>query len=333
VKLIAHRGNFAGQNVERENTVAYLEEALAEGYDVEFDVFYHYGNILLGHDGKVIESTTKLTGGPLNKIPSIEWLRDSRKWVHCKDKESFEILRSYGDIQCFMHEDEPYVFVANSNKAWVHSKVIIIPIQREISPSTYIVHESSGDVHMVAGVYGYNVSKFKHLQDKRWDINTILLDVDGVLTNGKKQVTQVRETAYVTRLDVAKEFCDKDWTAIKRMRAAGLRVIMISSDDWNHRIALQRDIEWVYAKTTGEFSKLNEIRRMGVDLSKCIYVGDDYYDLELMWHVELPYCPLDAIEEVKRVCRVLPAKGGENCIASLYDSIKSNLKENFPHER
>ena len=36
--LIAHRGNFAGKNVGRENSPAYITEALSQGYHAEVDV-------------------------------------------------------------------------------------------------------------------------------------------------------------------------------------------------------------------------------------------------------------------------------------------------------
>lgn len=317
MKLIAHRGNFAGQNTERENTVAYLEEALAAGYDVEFDVrmLSTKKGLFLGHDSCI------------EKVPSTEWLRDSRKWVHCKDMASFVELSKYPDIQCFMHDDEKYALPENTDKIWVHS-AHMIPDGWDNRKERAIVHETYvfEPIEDVFAIYGYNVSKFKHLQDELWNINTILLDVDGVMTNGKKIYDMCGNTIH-------KEFCDKDWTAIKRMKAAGLRVIMISSDEWNEEIAIRRNVEWIYSHTTGPASKLNELRRLGVDLSKCIYIGDDYYDIELLVHAGGSWCPEDAIQEVKDVACVIPAKGGENCVAAFYQQIKHHLRENFPHEQ
>ena len=36
--LISHRGNIDGKNPEKENTVAYITEALDKGYHCEIDV-------------------------------------------------------------------------------------------------------------------------------------------------------------------------------------------------------------------------------------------------------------------------------------------------------
>ena len=43
--LIAHRGNVNGLNPERENTVAYIEEALGQGYHCEIDIIDYNGLI------------------------------------------------------------------------------------------------------------------------------------------------------------------------------------------------------------------------------------------------------------------------------------------------
>ncbi len=48
--LISHRGNIDGVNIERENTISYIQEAINLGYDVEIDVWYKDDNLYLGHD-------------------------------------------------------------------------------------------------------------------------------------------------------------------------------------------------------------------------------------------------------------------------------------------
>lgn len=341
MRLIAHRGNFAGQNTERENTVEYLEEALKAGYDVEFDVFMHDGKILLGHDRRVVMGTRHLWADRygdyvVNEIPNIEWLRDSRKWVHCKDMESFLMLSKYPDIQCFMHDDERYAFVENCDKIWVHSGYVV-PNDWEVAEFSCdeplidraIIHESRTNPissYKPFAVYGYNVQLFKDKQNEPWNITTIILDVDGVMTNGKKTYDSEGNC-------VSKEFCDKDWTAIKRMQSAGLRVIMASADGWNEKIAIQRKVEFIKTYTVGNYSKYNVVKGRGVDLSKSIYIGDDYYDIELLANCAGSWCPSDAIPEVQDISCIIPAKGGENCVAAFYNEIKHHLRENFPHEK
>ena len=65
----------------------------------------------------------------------------------------------------------------------------------------------------------------------------LLLDVDGVLTNGRKVYDREHIPLY-------KEFMCKDFTAIKRFMAAGVNIIMISGDQWNKTMAEKRNIEF-----------------------------------------------------------------------------------------
>ena len=60
-------------------------------------------------------------------------------------------------------------------------------------------------------------------------IKLIVLDVDGVMTDGKKYYTREGKV-------VMKQFCDKDWTAIKRFRALGVNVVFLTGDPFNESI-------------------------------------------------------------------------------------------------
>ena len=51
-------------------------------------------------------------------------------------------------------------------------------------------------------------------------IKLVILDVDGVLTDGKKYYNRDGDV-------VMKTFCDKDWTAIKRFKALGIKVLFL----------------------------------------------------------------------------------------------------------
>ena len=61
-------------------------------------------------------------------------------------------------------------------------------------------------------------------------IKLIVLDVDGILTDGKKYYNRDGDV-------VMKTFCDKDWTAIKRFRAMDIPVVFLTGDPFNESIA------------------------------------------------------------------------------------------------
>lgn len=86
--LISHRGNINGRRVPFENQPNYIDTALSAGYDVEIDVWYEDGKLLLGHDEPQYEV-------------SLEWLenRSPLLWIHCKNMDVLSYFNEYGDIK------------------------------------------------------------------------------------------------------------------------------------------------------------------------------------------------------------------------------------------
>ena len=67
--LISHRGNINGRNIDMENTIDYIDDALDQGYHVEVDVWMIGDKLYLGHDSIQEEITTK-------------YLMNPKLWVH-----------------------------------------------------------------------------------------------------------------------------------------------------------------------------------------------------------------------------------------------------------
>ena len=106
MRKISHRGNLFGPNPERENTPHYIFEALAEGYDVEIDVWYQNGMIQLGHDGPIAS---------VNK----NMLKMNGLWCHAKDIQALEYMTNEG-INCFWHQGDD-VTLTSKGYIWTHS--------------------------------------------------------------------------------------------------------------------------------------------------------------------------------------------------------------------
>jgi len=138
-------------------------------------------------------------------------------------------------------------------------------------------------------------------------IKAIFIDIDGVLTNGTK--------VYGTDGSVmAKSFNDRDWTAIKRFQSKDIYVCFLSGDPWNKIIAMNRNVPFYIRRD----EKLGLVKELKYKPQEVVYVGDDLYDLDLLKWCRHPYCPADAIQEVKDVAFTLAVKGGEGVVADLY---------------
>ena len=146
----------------------------------------------------------------------------------------------------------------------------------------------------------------------------LILDVDGVLTNGKKYYD-------ASGRGTLKTFCDRDFTAIKKFKAAGWHVVFLSGDqNVNEAVAKNRNIPFycnrVDGKMVNKVTFLDKLCKV-YDTKPCYtaYVGDDIFDIDLLRAVEWSFCPANADFDVKRVAVSLVAKSGECCVAEVYE--------------
>ena len=93
----AHRGNLEGRIAERENQPEYIDEAIAQGYGAEVDLWKVGDRIYLGHDDGQYDI-------------DLQWLQDRIQFllVHTKNREALDFcLRN--KLHAFWHTDEDYV--------------------------------------------------------------------------------------------------------------------------------------------------------------------------------------------------------------------------------
>lgn len=155
------------------------------------------------------------------------------------------------------------------------------------------------------------------LQAKATGIRLLLLDVDGVLTDG----------AVVMHADgtESKGFHIRDGAAIVWAQRAGLTVGLLSarsSGATAHRaaqLAVRIVAQGVASKLTAYEQILREAR---VDDSAVAYMGDDLLDLPVLARVGLSAAPADAAPEVRaRVDWVSAAGGGRGAVRELVELV------------
>jgi len=151
-------------------------------------------------------------------------------------------------------------------------------------------------------------------------IKLLILDVDGIMTNGTKTYDQ-------SGLGITKNFCDKDWTAIKRFKAVGVEVIFLTGDPFNLGIAKRRQVDCIVNRDSDyhkcKSTYLPEIlEKYQVTVDEIAYFGDDLFDIGIIRCVKYNYCPEDAPNMVKDYCDIINGKGGENLVAILFDYLE-----------
>ena len=149
-------------------------------------------------------------------------------------------------------------------------------------------------------------------------IKLLILDVDGVLTDGTKIYNENHTPIY-------KKFRCKDFTAIKRFVAAGIKVVMLSGDNWNKEMAHQRNIPFYCTRgkdlSLDKSVHLNSLEETyGILRENIAFVGDDFFDLSMFKNLFWTFAPFDAPKIIKQNCLYqLESKGGEGVVQEMYD--------------
>ena len=148
-------------------------------------------------------------------------------------------------------------------------------------------------------------------------IKLVILDIDGVMTDGRKYYG-------LDGMSFAKTYCDKDFTAIKRLRAAGTKVCFLSGDPRiNAEMARKRNIDFHGARGVDKATFVERFElRYEVPRQHMLYIGDDLFDKTIMEAGGHAYCPADAVQAIKKVCgpdNVLSNRGGENVVSDLVE--------------
>jgi 3-deoxy-D-manno-octulosonate 8-phosphate phosphatase (KDO 8-P phosphatase) len=126
-------------------------------------------------------------------------------------------------------------------------------------------------------------------------IRLLVLDVDGVLTDGK--------LCYGPSGEETKTFDVKDGLAIVAARGAGLAIAVISgraSAAVTRRMA-ELGVSEVHQGVANKRAVLEAMQsRLGLSAAEIAVMGDDLPDLDLLTAVGLGLAPADAVAEVRR---------------------------------
>jgi 3-deoxy-D-manno-octulosonate 8-phosphate phosphatase (KDO 8-P phosphatase) len=152
-------------------------------------------------------------------------------------------------------------------------------------------------------------------------IRVLLMDVDGVLTDGRIWLLSRRDGS----ASEIKGFSAYDGAGLKLARAAGLRTGVITGRESSAvaQRARECEIEFVYQHRTTKLGALEEIlQTTGASASEVAYVGDDLPDIPVLERVGLAAAVANAVPEVKRAAHFVTSRsGGEGAVREVIELI------------
>jgi 3-deoxy-D-manno-octulosonate 8-phosphate phosphatase (KDO 8-P phosphatase) len=151
-------------------------------------------------------------------------------------------------------------------------------------------------------------------------IQLLILDVDGVLTDGSLIINGDSSES--------KSFNILDGHGIRLWRRAGLKVAFLSgrtSEATRHR-AKQLEIDYCLQECHNKLPEVEKlIEQAGLSAEKAAYVGDDLPDLPVMRYVGFGVAVANAVEEVKQCADfVTKSQGGNGAVREVVEYILKN---------
>lgn len=155
------------------------------------------------------------------------------------------------------------------------------------------------------------------VMDKARDVGLLLLDVDGVLTDGS--------VTYGPDGGEYKTFSTRDGQGIKALKDGGVDTALISarsSQALNARI-FELGIRNAKTGVSDKLKAFDEVlSQCGVTPDQCCYVGDDLVDIPVMLRCGLGIAVADAHYTVRHVAQwVTPSGGGHGAVREVCDAV------------
>lgn len=164
--------------------------------------------------------------------------------------------------------------------------------------------------------------KWLIIHKKTKNIKLIILDVDGVMTDGY--------LLYDYQGNQLKRFSVKDGLGIRYLQKAGIEIAIVSGGkkDVIANRAKDLDLQYVYCQIKNKKEIVKNIQKnLNFSKKETLFLGDDLNDLTVRNLVSLLIAPRDASRGFKKKCNaILKSNGGQNAIRELAERLLKNTR-------
>ena len=154
-------------------------------------------------------------------------------------------------------------------------------------------------------------------------IRVLVLDVDGVLTDGGMY--------YGPTGDAFKKFNTKDGMGLARLREHNVSLALITGEDteivFRRAEKLQIHADNVFVGVKDKAAVLQEfLSKNNLVPEESAYMGDDVNDLEAMKLVSVAFAPADAVDPVRKAAHIVTERrGGDGAVREVCELILKHL--------
>ncbi|MCI0512179.1 acylneuraminate cytidylyltransferase [candidate division KSB1 bacterium] len=155
--------------------------------------------------------------------------------------------------------------------------------------------------------------------EKLKKVKMLVMDVDGVLTNGAMYYTE--------HGDELKKFNTRDGMGLDLIRQLGIKTAIITAENTKlverraHKLKIDYVFQGIKDKVAGMDALLNQSRLQYADVA---YIGDDVNDREVLRRIGVPIAVADADASVKKLALYITSKiGGDGAVREICDLIIS----------
>ncbi len=157
----------------------------------------------------------------------------------------------------------------------------------------------------------------EELNEKARKIRLLLLDVDGVLTDGR--------IIYDSRGGDMKVFDVHDGLGVYLLKKSGIPAVLITAKSSGAIKPRARDmrVDAVLANVSPKSAALDKIlKRYSISAEEVCFMGDDLVDLCLMKRVGLPIAVFNAASEIKQAAQYITLReGGRGAVREVAELI------------
>jgi 3-deoxy-D-manno-octulosonate 8-phosphate phosphatase (KDO 8-P phosphatase) len=142
------------------------------------------------------------------------------------------------------------------------------------------------------------------IEEKARRIKLLILDVDGVLTDGR--------IIYDNFGDEFKFFNVNDGMGVYLLGRAGIKTVIITARKTRAVIRRARDMRVTAVYSNHDKLKVYEkvLRKFRIKDEEVCFIGDDLLDLPIIKRAGFPAAPPNAVEEVRGSSSYITQKGG-----------------------